>query len=312
MTTRILQSEPANFYKRALSVADGIDSRLTLSLATSGKVFDTGDRFRVYNGTANSQTMTVGPDGATTTLKTVAALGGSPGARDVVLLGDSRTAASGDSYVKLLKDNIGTDCTLLGTQGSGSYLHEGHSGQDYEWFADNASSPLTSGAGTLDMPGYFTTIGATPDIISMWSDVNAFITGVTSGSISEANWQSAVDTELDHLQDIIDATHAVSAAIKVIIHTAPAGPSPTSIWTGGGYTEPGRRLYRRFVDVLNAEYVSRWGSSEGSNIYLCPTHLVLDPLRHWQSPDPIHPIVGATSGHGAIEKTLRALLSDIW
>lgn len=316
MSTRIFQSTNVDIFKRGLSDSDVSDKRLELTLATSGNVWDLGDRFRANNGTANSQTMSVG--GASTTLKTLAA--GVAGSRNLCAIGDSRTApTTGDTYVKLLKDRFGGDLTLLGSNGSGSNINEGHSGKDFDWLANHADSPLTSATDTLDIASWITTIGATPDLVTYWSDVNAYVNTVVTGSTAEVDWPTLWTAEFGHLQDIIDGIDAENASAKHVIIMSPVYNLTDSDWSGynAAYTAGSRETYRQFTFDLNAAYVSTFGGREVSDrIWLFPAHLFVGGDHDFPAGDPFHPMAGTVSGlprgHAHIEQQLAALLTDIW
>lgn len=311
---RIFQNVPHDVFKRGLSNVDGNDVRLDLTFSGSAKRLDLGDRFRVFNATVNQQTMSVG--GATATLETVAA--GVSGGRNIVCIGDSRTApTTGLTYVKLLKDRFGSDLTLLGTQGSGDWTHEGHSGRNYDWFANDAASPLTDGSGNIDLASYVSTIGATPDFVVMWSDVNGR-SSIISGGTPENGWDADIAAEVADIQALIDAWHAVSSSIKVVVAMGPIYGLTDADWVSynAAFTAGSRDRFRRFMFHRNASLVTDFGGQEASNTYLFPMQLAVDPQGDFPNNDPFHGSAGTSGGrmrmHAHIERWLAALLTDIW
>lgn len=86
----------------------------------------------------------------------------------VLFIGDSLTMNSSGAYPtefnRLLTGTGGTpagkeygNITLIGTQGTGSNLHEGHTGRTWAWFVDPSTSPFANAGGTaLDFNYYIT------------------------------------------------------------------------------------------------------------------------------------------------------------
>lgn len=310
MTTRILQSTTSDFFKRGLSNTDGSSRSIALTCDGTAVVRDWDDRFRIYNATANSQTMTV--SGTSTTLRTVAA--GVSGTPRVCCIGDSRTApTSGDTYVKRLKDRFGSGITLCGSVGSTSWIHEGHSGWDYGDLFANASSPICDGGGSLDIASWHTAIGGAPDIYVLWSDVNAFATTIASESTGEAGWPALVSAEMGHVQDFIDAVVAENADAIFIICTSPIYSKAAADWASynAAFTAAGRLACMDFVHrYWNPGIVSAFGGQEGSSIYICDIHTAVDGTRS-PAGDPFHWSTLAGYGHDRIEQRLAAVISDV-
>lgn len=117
---------------------------------------------------------------ASATCNVVVSAATGTGAVRVVLAGDSNTAAGG-GYPGLVRTKLlaqGLTPTLLGTQGSGSDLHEGFPGQHYTWFSTHVDSPWVSAAGALDFAGYVaSTLGGTPpDVLTIQLGTNDLAT----------------------------------------------------------------------------------------------------------------------------------------
>lgn len=308
-TTRILTGGGNSFFKRGLSRADASSRGISLTAAGDAEVRDWGPLFRVYNATAESVALDV--DGTTATLKSV--VQGVTGTPRVCCIGDSRTAPTvGDTYVKRLKDRFGGDIALCGTVGSGDHIHEGHSGWDYGELFSGAASPITDGSGELDIASWHTAMGGAADIYVLWSDVNAFATQIASESTGEAGWQAIVDAEVGHIQDFITAVVAENADAIFVICTSPIYSKPAADYASynGAFTAAGRAAVIDFIHrYWNPAIVSEFGSSEGSDIYVCDLHTAVDGTRA-PTGDPFHFNTLAGYGHDFIERRIAAVISD--
>jgi hypothetical protein len=141
----------------------------------------------------------------------------------VVAIGDSLTAsgtwvtefnrrltAAGGSPVGKSFTNI----SLHGTQGSGSNLHEGWSGRDWQWFATDPSSPLTN-AGSLDIANYIGTTLGLPSVEQIyiflgWNDMQD--NGQDPKRLA-SDWAA----NIAHLETILDGIHADYPSCKVTL-----------------------------------------------------------------------------------------------
>lgn len=309
-TTTILTGVPNDFFKRGMSNVDGSSPALQMSVTDNADYRDWSDRFRLFNGTSEDSTLTI--SGVSTTLRSVAqGVTGTPG---IVCIGDSRTApTSGDTYVKRLKDRFTTSITLLGTVGTGSWTHEGHSGWDYGDLFAGASSPITDGGGSLDIASWHTAMGAQPDIYVLWSDVNAFVTTIASESTGEAGWQALVDAEVGHIQDFITAVVAENADAIFIICTSPIYSKSAADYASynAAFTAAGRLAVIDFIHrYWNPGLIAAFDEMGGSNIHLCDLHTAVDGTRA-PTGDPFHFSTLAGYGHDAIEQRLAAKISEV-
>lgn len=104
----------------------------------------------------------------TTNLEVVTAVGQPSSDTRVLIIGDSLTANGSAAWVtefnRLLTGSGGSpagkaysNITLIGTQGTGANLHEGHVGQTWQFHATPATSPFANAGGTaLDFDYYCT------------------------------------------------------------------------------------------------------------------------------------------------------------
>lgn len=308
-TTRILTDAPNDFFKRGISNVDGSSRGITASVGSNAGYRDLDDRFRLFNGTSESTTLTLGSE--STTLKSVTE--GVAGTPRVCCIGDSRTApTTGSTYVARLDARFGADIVLCGSNGTGANINEGRSGFDYEDIATNPASNLTDGGGSLDIASWHTSIGGAPDIYVLWSDVNAFVTRIASETTGESGWQAIVDSEMGHLQDIVDAIVAENADAIFIICTCPIYSKSAADWTAynAAFTAAGRLACLDFIfRYWNPGLISAFGGQEGSDIYLCDLHTAVDGTRA-PAGDPFHFSTLDGYGHDMIEQRIAAVLSD--
>ncbi len=127
----------------------------------------------------------------------------------ILIVGDSNTAAG---VIPADLAALLPAATFLGTQGVAVH-HEGISGKYYGWFADEAASPMTSGAGVTDIPAYLAAIGDTPDVVVwlMFTNRVFFLKGLTTGGDIS---QEIDNYEFVPMRELIAAWTAAAPATK--------------------------------------------------------------------------------------------------
>lgn len=143
-----------------------------------------------------------------------------PGANvNILCVGDSLT--DDGTYVtelsRMFRGSGGTpaglgysNVTFVGSQDSDPNKNEGRSGQSWEWFATNASSPFRN-AGALDIANYATANSISSiDVVVFLLSWNAF---PSVASPEAADW-AAYKTHVDNL---IAAFVAYNASVKIIL-----------------------------------------------------------------------------------------------
>ncbi len=304
----VIQSQPLELWRYCVALVDGRDTTQTMQESSGLRVFDhMEDRFRLYPTSTGTTTLTAASHGTTdsTTLNVVAD-SHSP-ARNAVCYGNSITAAatSNAGWVKELKDDLGSDLTLLGTQGT-TYPHEGHSGKDWEWFATNAASPLTSATDTLDIGAHVTALGATPYFAIWQSGENECFTASTG---AESGWQALINAQLDHMDDVLDAYTAEVSGVTHIVMMALPGAKLDAVWTA--YGSPGARwAYRKMIHLYNETLLTRIAAR--SDAAICAAGLAVDPVSGYSASDAIHPQVGAEHGHLSMARMVRYTAVANW
>lgn len=98
-----------------------------------------------------------------------------PSSIKVLCIGDSTTA--GGQYIGIINTdyNVNPVVTFLGTQGSGSNKHEGHSGKTFAWFNGSESPFWDSGIGAINFQKYLSDNGwslGSNDLISIHLGIN--------------------------------------------------------------------------------------------------------------------------------------------
>jgi lysophospholipase L1-like esterase len=137
------------------------------------------------------------------------------GTKSILMVGDSLTVG-GCTYYAAQINAILDSCTFtfLGTQGT-TVKHEGRSGAEFNWFIDNASSPLVK-AEALDIAAYFTDNSiATPDYVYISLGLNDVF-----GSCAVAGdglTSTEITTIINNAKTLIDAFLAFDASLKILL-----------------------------------------------------------------------------------------------
>lgn len=289
---------------------------ITSGSATIHDVFT--DRWAIHAGTAGTSNLRITPigGGAALDVSIVAtdALG-VVATKSIVNIGDSGTTDSG--YPKIIKDLLGADITLLGTQGV-TFIHEGYPGKDWDWIRNHADSPLTSATNTLDLAAFETSLGATPDIYTLSFGSND-VFSLTNDGTSAATITATIDQAISDARDVVTAIRAQNATAHIgLFYTFPgallestwktAYPNPT-------FADPLRNgnwvpIIREFWAAMKTEFEGE----EASDVHLIPTHLRIDtgPVLTGAYPtnDPFH--FDIIKGHPEIGKAVVAWMVANW
>jgi len=156
----------------------------------------------------------------TTELVVKAETAGNGVTRKALIVGDS--IVNGGVISQTILDNVAAATstfavTLLGTQGSGSALHEGRSGWTYGQFA-TAGSPFFNGGASFDFAGYLSANGwsmAATDSIFIQLGTNDFFTVAPSGLAA------AILTTSAYLDALITGLRAGVANVNIWICLTP-------------------------------------------------------------------------------------------
>ncbi len=217
----------------------------------------------------------------TTTLIVTAATTGSGTTKNVIVLGDSTTAAN-TPIVKLHTDfdSDVMSVNTFGTLGTAPNKHEGRSGWGIGTYVGYASvggvtNPFyNSSTNAFDAANYFSSTGiSAPDYFIVNLGINDF-----SSITSDSQLQLGLTTSINRMNTIVNSVLAVNSTIKVCIAlTIPPNNSQDAF--GKAYkcgTE--RNRYKKnnacWVDKLIKTYDNR----ESERIYLIPIFTNLDTV----------------------------------
>jgi len=142
----------------------------------------------------------------------------------VLCIGDSLTDADTwvDEFARRLIGSGGSpagkslsNIQFIGSNTDGTYSHEGRAGRDWDWFANHADSPLTTGTDTLDITNYIGTTLGEDGVEQVY-----ILLGWNSMSGSDglpkkdaADW----DTDISDLTDILDAFVADYPSVQITL-----------------------------------------------------------------------------------------------
>lgn len=251
------------------------------------------DRLRLAPTSTGTSTLTVG--GVSETINVVDDVTGGATTASGVFCGDSTTLATGHGgWVKYIKDYFTTRLTLLGTQSTAGYAHEGHSGKTWEWMATHADSPFTSGTDTLDIAAWETAIGATPDFIVFMLGINDFFAASTTG------FDATVTTALGHADTLIAAIEAQMSGCQIFVGTPLPGNART---TGPTWSS------NRADNKLKFQRAAKLYADHFSSARLIKTHVEIDPWRGYPEADGVHPNTSGGQGSELVAKNLRHSLA---
>jgi hypothetical protein len=220
-------------------------------------------------------------------IEVIAAENGS-GTKNLMMIGDSLTAgklAYYDTAISDLLDHL--TINYIGTQGTGPYLNEGHSGKTFNWMVDHADSPFTK-AGVLDIPAYFTdnTI-ATPDFIHILLSVNdAFSAFADKPTHTElAAWSADIDA-------LVDGFLAQDAGLKIILALPPTLEATGAGWYASYGTSRDSDLYMYRMMYMRHYMAFKYDAGAyDARVSVIHSGLFLDRINHYNNNNGVHPSV---------------------
>lgn len=206
-------------------------------------------------------------------IRAAAASAGSGVNRTCLFIGDSLIAAG--TITQTLLDNADDfGVTLIGTQGSGDNLHEGHSGWKTEDYM-TTGSPFYIG-GVVDFPQYLADNSlATPDWVFIHLGINDVFT-----KTSDAVAMTQADTSFDMLDTLIDSIQSAGAGVKVAL-MIPSPPSADQDAFGDDYGSVQTRWrFKRNILIWARELIARYAGQEDDGIYVVPSNTALDVVNN--------------------------------
>lgn len=193
--------------------------------------------------------------------------------RKVCIIGDS-TSAGGQTITELtrMSGTNGFGLIGVGTQGSGTNMHEGRGGWTLAGYYNGNLSPFTNGAGVFSFAYYLTNNGITM-ASNDWVIVNLGINDI-HGSSSDAAMASVISNWLTTFQavygSITNAVPGIRVAVGLVI-----APSASQDSFGANYAS-GQTLarYRRNRFLFNEALIT------GTPAILLPINMVVDPVNN--------------------------------
>lgn len=228
--------------------------------------------------------------------------------------GDSGTISAG--FPKFFADALGAQCTLVGTVDPGSgYPTEGYPGKYWTWFRNDVASPLTSGAGVLDIPAHLATLAAVPDM-RFWNLGSNDIFSYAGDS--PAVRAAAIEAAMDAAEEIVTAYQAAAGGGWDIIGYPWPGALLPGTWNATypppvfpvNLRELWVQILREYFDAQKARFDGR----EAEGFSLCATHLQINP-------SPVatgaYPLIDAfhfdiVTGHPAAANAMRRHAVAFW
>jgi hypothetical protein len=261
----MIAGEPLEIFKDPIVLRNG-KSNVQLSVDPGLTVYDQlEDRWRIMAATPGTYPISVSCDGhqKSATVNVVAPLDGGAPTRSVIFAGDSGAGATG-GFPSLVKTSLGSQITLLGTQGSNPNKTEAYPGRSYDFLAHDPTSAMTAGGTVPNIPSFLATIGATPSFIH-WS---CFSNDMASVDISVA--EAAAQFAVDNLEQLIDAWIAAAPTVKHIIGTIWPGNVDEAAWeaTYPLAPIPVRWLWRQKLHIVLEALFARLGDREDELIFI--------------------------------------------
>ncbi len=184
--------------------------------------------------------------------------------------------ASGHITTEILNNYIGDASTdtliLLGTQGSGTNLHEGYGGKKYSWFATDASSPFTNG-GVLDFGNYFeNTIADTPNFVGFFLGTNDIFIA------TDSTIDSLTALALAYADTLIDSLLVISDSLTIGVWMIPPSSSQDGFGANYGNGQSWWQ-YEKNRKYFNQQLLSH---SFSSNVHIIPI-TGLDRIYNFQT-----------------------------
>jgi lysophospholipase L1-like esterase len=200
--------------------------------------------------------------------------------RKLLIIGDSTTASGRATaeLANLFTTNV-MGLTLIGTQGSGSNRHEGHTGWTYQLFAQATNSPFVFN-GNFDFARYLST-----NNFSMssgdWVIFNLGINDVYF-AVSDTNALSDCNTIWQYVSTMVANIQSTVPGVRIgICMTIPPAPSQDGFGVGNRYGIE-RDRYLRNRGVFNSYVISHYASL-GQNVYVIPLSAAVDEAYGFQS-----------------------------
>ena len=202
----------------------------------------------------------------------------------LVAIGESTTGNG--LYLKRMQEISTTDVmslTLLGTRISDGTKHEGVGGKTMTWQISDAGSAFTNASGVLDYSSFVTTVGGTPDVISIQLGINAMLL-----FREDYARQKYINQEMGAYFSFINHVKLTHAATKFIINTCIL-PSELQSSFGLNYdTYISRDFYRESIQKYNEALISLFKDRENEGIYLnCTQTLALDCMYGYDTEEKV-------------------------
>lgn len=202
--------------------------------------------------------------------------------RKILMVGDSITDA--DTITAQIKTRFDADGsmtgTLIGTNGPGSgNFNEGYSGKTFLWHYTDPDSPFYNG-GVFDFANYLSSNGFTMTsgdwFIVMLGTNDVF-------NLSEDDLAVQIPVILNTASSMIGDVQADVSGIRIGICTvSPACFNQDGFGNPSNYlTGRTRRHYEVNRKTFNKAIIDTFGGSESSNIYVIPTHAVVDVYNNF-------------------------------
>ena len=238
------------------------------------------ERFTVVPTTASTSTALTITAQDKSTLTSVATKTGTiqvaaataAGTLTCLFIGDS-TTASGEVVTEVnVLDTADANIalTMIGTQGSGANLHEGHAGWSATTFT-TTGSPFFIG-GKIDFAAYMTANAYTSvDRVAINLGINDMFAATT-----DAEAKIAADTCIDNIGKLITSIHRYNA--NCIIGVALTSPPSISQDAFGKNYASGQTYYRfkRNLTILYSKMLAKFSGLTASKVWLLPYNISLD------------------------------------
>lgn len=241
-------------------------------------------------------------------------LGGGRPVQRCCFYGDSGTISAG--FPKFFKDALGAQCELLGTVDPGSgYPTEGYPGKNWDWFRNDVDSPLTSGAGVLDIPAHLVALGAVPHL-RFWNlgSNDVFSTSGQPPAVRAA----VIEAAMDAAEEILTAYQAAAGGGWDIIGFPWPGALLALTWNAN-YPPPTFPvdLRAQWIQILREFWTAmklRFEGREAEGFSLCSTHTQINPSP---GPSGAYTLIDAfhfdiITGHPAAANAMRRHAVALW
>lgn len=199
-----------------------------------------------------------------------------PVSKTILMIGDSTgdTVGDPDKYPKEVNTLSGAGLTFIGTNDSGNtFKNECLSGQSYEWFATNASSPFVNG-GAVDLANYLSVNGfADPDYITLGLGINDIFAGEKTSA--------DIDVILDYADDLIDNFIVDVPTVKIGVFMIINSPNQDAFGNSYGISTT-MVQFRRNAHLFNEKVKAKYGlggTAENASVDIIPVYINLDRVN---------------------------------